>query len=88
MALNGATSGNGVWKWIVGILAAIMLAGIPGIVQTFRTPSNTEFTIVRERQQIVLQRLAVIESQILVLQQQIHELQLELRQHETATQRR
>jgi hypothetical protein len=57
---------NGLWKWIAAILAAIMLAGLPGYIQLLRAPSTADFVLVRERQNDVLQRLAVIEARVAI----------------------
>jgi hypothetical protein len=55
---------TGLWKWIAAILAAILLAGLPGYIQLLRAPSTADFVLVRERQNDVLQRLAVIEQRL------------------------
>ena len=73
---------NGVWKWIAGILIAIMLAGLPGVIQTFRAPSRAQIELIVERQNMVLQRLAVLEVQMSINQALIKDLQVELRTHE------
>jgi hypothetical protein len=53
-----------VWKWISGILSAILLAGAPGYLYLYlNTPTASEFHRVQENQQNVLQRLAVLEEQ-------------------------
>jgi hypothetical protein len=82
MSESGLAPVNGVWKWISGILIAIMLAGLPGVVQTFRAPSRAQIEAIQERQNMVLQRLAVLEVQMAINQALIKELQAELREHE------
>ena len=65
---------EGVWKWVAAILAAIMLAGLPGYIQLLRGPSATDVTVIRDRQQDVLQRLAVLEAEVV----ELHEDQAEI----------
>lgn len=72
---------EGVWKWIAALLLAVMLAGLPGIVQSFRTPSSHDFNIVRERQNVVLRRLDVLNEKLTFDRKLIIELQRELHQH-------
>ena len=69
--------GEGVWKWIAAILAAILLSGMPGLVYAIRTPSSAEVEVIRDRQQIVLQRLAAIEVRLNSLETQLSALYLE-----------
>lgn len=53
---------NGVWKWVAALLATAMLAGLPGYVGLYLdSPSRAEVTLIRERQEGVLQRLAVLD---------------------------
>ena len=55
---------GGVWKWLAAILAAVILAGLPGLIYATRAPTAAEVDLIRERQQLVLQRLAVIEQRL------------------------
>lgn len=59
-----AGAANGVWKWVAALLVAIMLAGIPGIVQAYRSATKEEMEIIRERQNQVLIRLAQIDERL------------------------
>lgn len=66
---NETGGANGVWKWVSALLAAIMLAGSPGYVQALRTPSESEVSIIRERQTEILIRMSQIDEQIANLQE-------------------
>jgi len=61
-------NGNGVWKWVATTGAvftvAIFTMGAGWFYDTRGQVSRSEFQVVQERQQIVLQRLAVVESQL------------------------
>lgn len=56
-------NGNGVWKWIAGILVALMLGGVPGYIMLLRAPTASDFQEVQENQQELLTRIAVLETQ-------------------------
>lgn len=77
-----AGSVNGVWKWIAALLAAIMLAGLPGIIQSYRTPTKAEVDFIRERQNQVLVRLAQLDERVLNNSLMLSELQRRLEQHQ------
>lgn len=77
-----AGAANGVWKWVAALLAAIMLAGAPGIIQTYRTPTRAEVEFIRERQNQVLVRLAQIDERITNTQLLLVEIQRDLQAHE------
>jgi hypothetical protein len=78
--LANGSGGNGVnvWKWIAGMLAAIMLAGAPGIVFALRAPTPAQLEQIKERQQLVLQRLAVLEEQVSSLELEVMALRADL----------
>lgn len=58
-------NGNGVWKWVAALLATILLAGLPGYVRLYVTsPTKGEVSLIRDRQDSVLQRLAAIEQRL------------------------
>ncbi len=85
---NGSgRNGANVWRWIAALLAAIMLAGSPGIVFALRAPTPEQVEIIRDRQQLILQHLATIDAQLTGLNRDIEDLRLELRRHEEATER-
>lgn len=69
---------NGVWKWIAALLATVLIAGTPAIIQTLRAPSSSDVQQIRDRQLEVLVRLATIEAQL-------DELERRLEAHEQDT---
>lgn len=66
MNVRPASTGDNFWKWIAAVLMAILLTGAPPYVglawALLRAPSKDDVSLIRERQQIVLQRLAVIDD--------------------------
>lgn len=73
---------EGVWKWIAAILVAIMLAGLPGIVHAYRSPTKEELEFVRERQDAVLIRLAQIDEKLTNNRELILELKRQFELHQ------
>ena len=56
-------NGNGQWKWIAGILAALMVGGLPGCVAFFRAPTRADFDDLQRQQQATEVKLAVLVAQ-------------------------
>jgi hypothetical protein len=73
------------WKWVAAILVAIMLAGLPGIIQAYRAPTKAEVDYIRQRQDTVLVRLAAIDEKLLNNRELIEEIQRRLELHEQRT---
>jgi hypothetical protein len=80
--VNETGSVNGVWKWLAALLAAILLAGLPGIIQLYRAPTKAEVEFIRERQNQVLVRLAQIDERITINRELILEIKRELELHQ------
>jgi hypothetical protein len=58
--------GNGVWKWLAALLAATLLAGLPGYINLYlHSPTRSEVDLLRDRQELVLQRLAAIDIRLM-----------------------
>lgn len=60
MAING---GNGQWKWIAGILAALMVGFLPGYISNRNAPTNEQFNDLAQTQQASQVKLAVLTAQ-------------------------
>lgn len=60
MATNG---GNGQWKWIAGILAALMVGFLPGYISNRNAPTGEQFNELAQTQQTSQVKLAVLAAQ-------------------------
>ena len=76
------SAANGVWKWIAGILLAVLIAGSPGIVQAIKAPSQEEVDFIRERQVQVLIWLSAIEAKLESNAERLDNIQRQLEEHE------
>lgn len=56
-------NGNGTWKWMAGILAALMVGAIPGCVTFWRAPTKEDFAQIQQQQQAAEVKLAVLAAQ-------------------------
>jgi hypothetical protein len=57
-------SSNGQWKWIAGILAALMVGFLPGYIANRNAPSSGDFEEMQKAQQSTQLRMAVIATQL------------------------
>ena len=58
-----STNGNGQWKWIAGILAALMVGFLPGYIGNRDSPTGTQFEELQKSQQATQLKLAVLAAQ-------------------------
>lgn len=72
---------NGYWKWIAGILAALMLGGLPAYIVLFRAPTESDFQQIEVQQQQLLTRVAVLESQNEAITALLREARVKLDAH-------
>jgi hypothetical protein len=56
-------NGNGQWKWIAGILGALMVGFLPGYVSNRDAPSSGQFDELQKSQQQTQVKLAVLAAQ-------------------------
>jgi hypothetical protein len=61
------SNGNGQWKWIAGILAALMVGFLPGYISNRDDPTAEQFNELQANQQKILQAIAVLETQNITL---------------------
>lgn len=54
---------NGQWKWIAGILAALMIGFLPGYISSRNAPTSSQFEELRKTQQLSQVKLAVLAAQ-------------------------
>lgn len=54
---------NGHWKWIAGILAALMVGFLPGYISTRDNPTGAQFDELQHVQQETQVKLAVLAAQ-------------------------
>jgi hypothetical protein len=60
MTVNG---GNGQWKWIAGILAALMVGFLPGYISSRNAPTSGQFDEIQQVQQQSQIKLALLAAQ-------------------------
>lgn len=60
MASNG---GNGQWKWIAGICAALIVGFLPGYISNLNDPTSEQFSELQHNQQEAQLKLAVLAAQ-------------------------
>ena len=70
----GALSGD-FWKWVSAVLIAIMLAGLPAIVQAVRAPTNDDVAEIREGQVQILIRITALEARLMDIERRLDELE-------------
>jgi peptidoglycan hydrolase CwlO-like protein len=68
LAVNG--NGVGLWKWLAGILCAILLAGVPGLVYAIQAPSKDDWQEINDEQQKLNVQVQVLQAQLMTLQMQ------------------
>ena len=76
---NGNSNGNKLPWWLAGILATILVAGLPNYVMLLtQTPNRAEFHEVQLRQESTNEKLAILNARIntLVERQSIQQAQL------------
>jgi hypothetical protein len=56
-------NGNGQWKWIAGILAALMIGFLPGYISSRDDPTAEQFNQLQSSQQMTQVKLAVLAVQ-------------------------
>jgi hypothetical protein len=54
---------NGQWKWIAGILAALMVGFLPGYISSRDAPTSTDFEEIQHTQQQSQVKLALLSAQ-------------------------
>jgi hypothetical protein len=54
---------NGQWKWIAGILAALMVGFLPGYISSRDTPTSGQFDEIQRAQQANEVKLALLAAQ-------------------------
>jgi hypothetical protein len=57
------SGGNGQWKWIAGILAALMVGFLPGYISNRNAPTSGQFDQVQKMQQQAQVKLALLAAQ-------------------------
>jgi hypothetical protein len=56
-------NGNGQWKWIAGILGALMVGFLPGYISSRDAPSSADFSEIQQSQQQTEVKLAILGAQ-------------------------
>jgi septal ring factor EnvC (AmiA/AmiB activator) len=69
-----SNSNGQLWKWVAGILAALLIAGVPSYLALLRAPSAEEIADFRREQQMLSERLAVVETQLAAQQEQLDQI--------------
>lgn len=57
------SGGNGQWKWIAGILAALMVGFLPGYISSRHAPTAGQFDEIQKTQQQAQVKLALLAAQ-------------------------
>lgn len=56
-------NGNGQWKWIAGILGALMVGFLPGYISSRDAPTQADFEQLQSQEQQAQVKLALLAAQ-------------------------
>ena len=75
MTDEARTASGDFWKWVSAVLIAIMLAGLPAVVQAVRAPTKEDVAEIQEGQVEILVRITALESKLMDVERRLNELE-------------